>query len=115
MKDPAGSAAKSKVVIRSLPPSLEESSLRQVVDELFGDSCVYFRFKRGRVGQRNKKSIPSIAYAAFREPKTVFVCHEALSQRLFAGPDGKGSAPLVEYAPFQKIERKRNPRKKRDK
>lgn len=115
MRDPAGSAVKTKVVVRSLPPSLEESDFHQVIDELFKEKYVYFRFKRGRVGQRNKKSVSSIAYISFREPEAVLACYEALSQRPFPGPDGKAVPPVVEYAPFQKIQKKRNSHRRRDK
>lgn len=101
----------TKVVIRQLPPTLEEAECKAAFDKEFANRYNWFNFARGKIGQKTTRQ--STAYLNFKEPADVLSFKAAFDGATFADARGKLQPCSVEYAPFQRVPRgrvKRDPR-----
>ncbi|RIA92781.1 Smg-4/UPF3 family-domain-containing protein [Glomus cerebriforme] len=97
--------AKTKVVVRRLPPLIPEclffESVKQWVNE---ETCTWSRFHQGRISKsKNKESIFSRAYFHFKTVEQVLDFHRGYDNHLFIDRQGNENRAVVEFAIYQKL------------
>jgi hypothetical protein len=100
-----GPRAKLKLWLRNLPPGLAEEQLREAVDELAPGSLTsmdWFRLVPA------SKQVPSVTvYMHFKSENALYAVHGKLDGHKFVDAHSKEWKAIAEYAPHQKIPRKK--------
>ncbi|KAK9812741.1 hypothetical protein WJX72_002893 [[Myrmecia] bisecta] len=107
----AAKPARTKVVVRKLPPALKEADFLEVVNKSWEGRYRWFSFVQGKVG--SKRTVYSRAYLDFTDPADVAGFHSQLDGHVFVSEKGSQYRCSVEYAPFQRVplgKVKRDPR-----
>ncbi|PON34721.1 Nucleotide-binding alpha-beta plait domain containing protein [Parasponia andersonii] len=98
MKDPL---ARTKVVIRHLPPSLSQSDLFQQIHDRFSGRYNWFSFRPGKISLKNQRY--SRAYIEFNRAEDVIEFAEFFDGHVFVNEKGLQHKAIVEYAPSQRV------------
>lgn len=101
-------AFQTKVIVRRLPPSMTEEQFLEQISPLPEHDYLYFVKADLRLGQ----NAFSRAYINFLVSEDIFIFKDKFDGYVFLDNKGNEYPAIVEYAPFQKIPKKRN--KKRD-
>ncbi|CAI2173463.1 4775_t:CDS:2 [Funneliformis geosporum] len=98
-------AAKTKVVVRRLPPLILEQSFFASVEQWVNkETCNWSRFHQGRISKsKNKESIFSRAYLHFKTVEQVLEFHRGYDNHLFIDGQGNENRAVVEFAIYQKL------------
>ncbi|OWM67489.1 hypothetical protein CDL15_Pgr028352 [Punica granatum] len=104
--------ARSKVVVRHLPPSLSRSDFFGQIDTLFADRCSWTSFRPGKISSRKGQQC-SRAYVDFKRPEDVINFAGFFDGHVFVNEKGAHFKAIVEYAPCQRVP-KRSPRDSRE-
>lgn len=96
-------AALSKVVIRRLPPSISKEQLEEQLHPLPAHD--YFEFCTADPSLY--PHLFSRAYINFRNPDDIFLFRDRFDGFIFIDNKGQEYPAVVEYAPFQKISKKK--------
>ncbi|CAG8535466.1 61_t:CDS:2 [Diversispora eburnea] len=92
-------AAKTKVIVRRLPPLLPEKLFLETVKPWANEETTdYYRFHQGRI-----KCIFSRAYFHFKTVEQVLEFHRAFDNHLFIDRNGVENRAVVEFAIYQKL------------
>ncbi|CAM6129447.1 unnamed protein product [Calypogeia fissa] len=103
------SQARTKVVLRHLPPSISEAVLLEHIDSKFAGCYTWFSFRPGKASV--KRQVPARAYINFKKPEDVYDFSEHLDGHVFVNEKGTQYKVAVEYAPYQRTPK---PRSKKD-
>ncbi|XP_046384353.1 regulator of nonsense transcripts 3B isoform X2 [Ischnura elegans] len=98
------SAPPTKVVIRRLPPTMTLEKFIDQVSPLPENDYLYFAKADASLGQHSFCT----AYVNFVQPKDVFIFKEKFDDYIFIDNKGNEFPAVVEFAPFQKIPRKKS-------
>ncbi|KAK9808282.1 hypothetical protein WJX73_007504 [Symbiochloris irregularis] len=93
--------ARTKVVIRNLPPLLQESEARALVEEQFKDRVTWFYFTQGK--HSTKRVVQSTAFVNLTSPSDVVAFKAAVHGHSFVTDRGVQYRCTVEYAPNQRV------------
>ncbi|KAJ3156983.1 hypothetical protein HDU89_002392 [Geranomyces variabilis] len=98
--------AKTKIVIRRLPPNLPEEIFKGSVAQWLDDAD-WWTFVAGKVAKSQAKmSVFSTAYVNFKNIDVMFdFCNTY--KGLFVDSKGNESRAIIEFAPFQRISKKK--------
>lgn len=97
-------APPTKVVIRRLPPSMTLEKFIDQVSPLPENDYLHFAKADASLGQ----NAFCTAYVNFVQPKDVFIFKEKFDDYIFIDSKGNEFPAVVEFAPFQKIPRKKS-------
>lgn len=112
---------KTKVVVRHLPPSLQEDSFRKLLGPL-ESAAEWLCFVPGRVAYVSSVAVselefhlfysqkgiePARAYLSFKSHADILSFAQQFDGRPFVDTSGKELRCLVEYAPYQKVPRRK--------
>ncbi|CAK9191764.1 unnamed protein product [Sphagnum jensenii] len=103
------SQARTKVVLRHLPPSLTSSVLHEQILSKYAGTINWFAFHPGK--SSHKRQVHSRAYINFKKPEDVIDFYEVFNGHIFVNEKGAQYKALVEYAPHQRVPK---PRSKKD-
>ncbi|KAL2650414.1 hypothetical protein R1flu_018542 [Riccia fluitans] len=106
MKEPQ---ARTKVVLRRLPPSLSQAVLLDAIQSKYGERYTWFNFHPGKIS--HKRPSFSQAYINFKKSEDVFDFYEDFDGHVFVNERGTQCKASVEYAPYQRVPK---PRSKKD-
>ncbi|KAG8176497.1 hypothetical protein JTE90_024925 [Oedothorax gibbosus] len=98
----------TKVVIRRLPPTMTEEQFVEQISPFPDHDYTYFVKSDMRLGSHAF----SRAYINFLNPEDIFLFKDRFDGYVFVDNKGNEYPALVEFAPFQKIPKKRNPKKR---
>ncbi|OXU30196.1 hypothetical protein TSAR_008933, partial [Trichomalopsis sarcophagae] len=98
----------TKVVIRRLPPSMTQEQFLEQVSPLPEYDYMYFAKADMSLGQYAF----SRAYIDFVDPQDIFAFREKFDNYVFVDAKGTEYPAVVEYAPFQRVPKKRVGKKK---
>ncbi|XP_071440791.1 regulator of nonsense transcripts 3B isoform X2 [Hetaerina americana] len=98
------SAPPTKVVIRRLPPTMTLEKFIDQVSPLPENDYLHFAKADASLGQHSFCT----AYVNFVQPKDVFIFKEKFDDYIFIDNKGNEFPAVVEFAPFQKIPRKKS-------
>ncbi|GFY73967.1 regulator of nonsense transcripts 3A [Trichonephila inaurata madagascariensis] len=98
----------TKVVIRRLPPSMTGEQFIEQISPLPDHDYMYFVKADMRLGPHAF----SRAYINFLIPEEIFIFKDKFDGYVFLDSKGNEYPAVVEFAPFQKIPKKRNPKKR---
>nr|CAX18772.1 UPF3 regulator of nonsense transcripts homolog A (yeast) [Danio rerio] len=93
----------SKVVIRRLPPSLSKDQLQEHLSPL--PSFDYFEFFPA--DQSLYPHLFSRAYINFKNPEDIIIFRDRFDGYVFIDNKGQEYPAVVEFAPFQKVSKKK--------
>ncbi|CEG66812.1 hypothetical protein RMATCC62417_03331 [Rhizopus microsporus] len=96
---------KTKVVVRRLPPLLQEDVLMEAVKPWINEQTTdYSFFVPGKIPKsKGKENIFSRAYFHLKTMEAVIAFHQGFDGRPFTDSRGNESRAVVEFAPYQKI------------
>ncbi|KAL3701267.1 hypothetical protein R1sor_019289 [Riccia sorocarpa] len=106
MKEPP---ARTKVVLRHLPPSLPQAVLLDAIQSKYAERYTWFNFHQGKIS--HKRPSFSQAYIHFKKSEDVFDFYEDFDGHVFVNERGTQCKASVEYAPYQRVPK---PRSKKD-
>eukprot|EP00891_Asterochloris_glomerata_P007291 jgi/Astpho2/7291/fgenesh1_pg.00113_%23_93_t len=99
-------AARTKVVLRGLPPTADAAEVQAAIDALCAGKYDWFTFVPGKVS--NKRTVPAHAFLNFTSAADVLAFTVRMAGRSFGG-EGAAKASqwrcTVEYAPHQRVPR----------
>ncbi|WVR08088.1 hypothetical protein IAU60_005134 [Kwoniella sp. DSM 27419] len=98
-------AARNKLVIRRLPPTLPEDIFWNAVAPWVNENtCSWKRYVKGKAGDGNHDSHPvhSRAYVLMSSPEALVELHRGFDGHLFKSKTGAEYQAVVEYAPVQR-------------
>ncbi|CAL1262311.1 unnamed protein product [Larinioides sclopetarius] len=98
----------TKVVIRRLPPSMTEEQFLEQISPVPEHDYMYFVKADMSLGPHAF----SRAYINFLIPEDIFLFKDKFDGYVFVDNKGNEYPAIVEFAPFQKIPKKRNPKKR---
>ncbi|KAH8969993.1 hypothetical protein BDL97_02G062600 [Sphagnum fallax] len=101
--------ARTKVVLRHLPPSLSSSALHDQIVSKYAGTITWFAFHPGK--SSHKRQVYSRAYINFKKVEDVIDFYEVFNGHIFVNEKGTQYKALVEYAPHQRVPK---PRSKKD-
>ncbi|KAM7264634.1 hypothetical protein ACFE04_002317 [Oxalis oulophora] len=90
-----------KVVVRHLPPTINEATLMEQIDIVFAGRYSWFSFHQGKNSQRQQ--LYSRAYIDFKKPEDVIEFAEFFNGHVFVNEKGTQFKTIVEYAPSQRV------------
>ncbi|XP_063992966.1 regulator of nonsense transcripts 3A isoform X2 [Diachasmimorpha longicaudata] len=108
MSNCLGLEGKSMVVIRRLPPSMTQTQFIEQVSPLPDHDYLHFVKADMSLGQHAF----SRAYINFTDQKDIFMFREKFDNYVFVDSKGTEYPAVVEFAPFQRLPKKRVVRKK---
>ncbi|XP_058462622.1 regulator of nonsense transcripts 3B [Malaya genurostris] len=97
----------TKVVIRRLPPSMDEETFRKQIDPIPDHEDFYFVSGDWSLG----KNASSRAYISFSKAEDIFLFKDKFDGYIFVDSKGVEFPAVVEYAPFQELPRNRSRKK----
>ncbi|XP_055627976.1 regulator of nonsense transcripts 3A [Toxorhynchites rutilus septentrionalis] len=97
----------TKVVIRRLPPSMDEETFRKQIDPIPEYDDFYFVSGDWSLG----KNASSRAYINFTTAEDIFLFKDKFDGYIFVDAKGVEYPAVVEYAPFQELPRNRSRKK----
>ncbi|XP_053685243.1 regulator of nonsense transcripts 3B-like [Sabethes cyaneus] len=97
----------TKVVIRRLPPSMDEETFRKQIDPIPDHDDFYFVSGDWSLG----KNASSRAYISFIHAEDIFLFKDKFDGYIFVDSKGVEFPAVVEYAPFQELPRNRSRKK----
>ncbi|XP_058830902.1 regulator of nonsense transcripts 3A [Topomyia yanbarensis] len=97
----------TKVVIRRLPPSMDEETFRKQIDPIPDHEDFYFVSGDWSLG----KNASSRAYISFSRAEDIFLFKDKFDGYIFVDSKGVEFPAVVEYAPFQELPRNRSRKK----
>nr|GLL45629.1 regulator of nonsense transcripts UPF3-like isoform X1 [Ipomoea trifida] len=92
---------RAKVVLRHLPPTLQQATLVEKVDSRFSGRYNWLSFHPGKISQ--KQQTYSRAYVEFKRPEDVVEFADFFNGHLFVNEKGTQFKTIVEYAPSQLV------------
>ncbi|KAK8849654.1 hypothetical protein IAR55_004989 [Kwoniella newhampshirensis] len=98
-------AARNKLVIRRLPPTLPEDIFwRSVSAWITDETCLWKRYVKGKTsdGSYGSHSVHSRAYVLMANPEALVNFHRGFDGHVFKSKTGAEFQAVVEYAPVQK-------------
>ncbi|GFS94643.1 regulator of nonsense transcripts 3A [Nephila pilipes] len=98
----------TKVVVRRLPPTMSEEQFIDQISPLPDHDYMYFVKADMRLGPHAF----SRAYINFLIPEEIFIFKDKFDGYVFLDSKGNEYPAVVEFAPFQKIPKKRNAKKR---
>ncbi|GFX20003.1 regulator of nonsense transcripts 3A [Trichonephila clavipes] len=98
----------TKVVIRRLPPTMTGEQFIEQISPLPDHDYMYFIKADTRLGPHAF----SRAYINFLIPEEIFIFKDKFDGYVFLDSKGNEYPAVVEFAPFQKIPKKKNPKKR---
>jgi len=101
----------TKLVIRHLPPDLDEGKFREAIDK-YKDNLTWFYYHPGRLRTISEATRPSVAYLNFKTPKLVREFSTKFANRVFLDQAGHEHVVQIEYALFQRVPSSKRPRDK---
>ncbi|KAJ3280888.1 hypothetical protein HK104_000345 [Borealophlyctis nickersoniae] len=100
-------APKTKAVVRRLPPNVPEEIFIQSVEKWIGDTD-WTQFIPGKLAKsKAKENVYSRAYFNFKSVDALLEFSKAYGGHLFVDGKGHEYRALVEFAPFQRVPKKR--------
>ncbi|XP_055537136.1 regulator of nonsense transcripts 3B [Wyeomyia smithii] len=97
----------TKVIIRRLPPSMDEDTFRKQIDPIPDHDDFYFVSGDWSLG----KNASSRAYISFVRAEDIFLFKDKFDGYIFVDSKGVEFPAVVEYAPFQELPRNRSRKK----
>ncbi|KAJ7557084.1 hypothetical protein O6H91_05G111200 [Diphasiastrum complanatum] len=92
--------ARTKVVVRHLPPSLSEQVFLEQIESKYADTYIWVAFYPGKSSHR--RQIHSRAYINFQNSENVVDFYEDFDGHVFVSERGAQCKAMVEYAPHQR-------------
>lgn len=97
----------TKVIIRRLPPSMDEETFRKQIDPIPDHDDFYFVSGDWSLG----KNACSRAYINFTKAEDIFLFKDKFDAYIFVDAKGVEFPAVVEFAPFQELPRNRSRKK----
>jgi hypothetical protein len=103
-KEPSESVPliKTKVIMRHLPPTLEEKNFLDTIGSTILDQCHYVRYVPGNIS-KNGHIYYSRAYLSFKTTEQMLEAYRKFDGHVFVDTKGVTFKTLIEYAPYQGI------------
>ncbi|XP_065093098.1 regulator of nonsense transcripts 3A-like [Ochlerotatus camptorhynchus] len=97
----------TKVIIRRLPPSMDEETFRKQIDPILDHDDFYFVSGDWSLG----KNACSRAYINFTRSEDIYLFKDKFDGYIFVDAKGVEFPAVVEFAPFQELPRNRSRKK----